>query len=77
VAVLHEKSRSFSCKAVLRSLALQVGPNLPFLPTPPLNTGLMKIGLWRSISPWISSSDALGPSTSVAGKSTCSRSFEP
>ena len=42
---------------------------MPFLPTPPLNTGLMKTEPWRSISALISSSLASGPSTSAAGKS--------
>lgn len=47
---------SFSCSAVLRSVALPIRPALPFLPMPPRNIGLTRMRLCRSIRPWISSS---------------------
>ena len=60
-----------------RSRGLPISPALPFLPTPPRNSGLMKTWPWRSISSWIWSSVASGPSTSAVGKSTCLSSGAP
>ena len=70
-------SRSFSFSAVVRSLARPSRPALPFLPIPPLNTGLMNTEPCRSISALISSSLASGPSTSAAGKPANASSLEP
>ena len=54
-------SRSFSFSAVFRSDARPIRPALPFLPTPPLNTGLMNTSPCRSIIALISLLAGVGP----------------
>ena len=70
-------NRSFSLKAVFRSRARPTSPALPFLPTPPLKTGLMNTSRCCSIMALICSSLASGPSTSGVGKPASCSNLEP